>query len=385
MSDGSYNFTTNSKYILNKEVIVNNGTNENELVLTFKSRWTQKTVLSEIKKGTNFLVKSTDFAIRAQYSEDKISNESPKQIIFTNNNNPLVVKDRFNNKVGTNENATLETINLMKKNVFSYPKPTSLIRYLISLVIKNNNYSHNSTILDFFAGSATTADAVMQLNAEDGGHRKFIMVQLPEKTYELDKNGNQQPTKSGKAAFDAGYMSIDEISRERIRRAAQKIKETHPNLKADFDGGFKHYRVVKPNKLVLSQIADFNPDEELITNVDAFSSQNLKVAGNATGEETILTTWLTDDGYDLDIGKLNKYDFAGYKAYGVANSRLYLINDGWSIPQTKELLNQLGTNKLHFQSIVLYGYSFKTLDLKELENGIKQLNRDNQPNLIKRY
>ena len=64
----------------------------------------------------------------------------------------------------------------------------------------------------------------MQLNAEDGGNRKFIMVQLPEKTYELDKNGNKKPTKGGKAAFDAGYMSIDEISRERIKRAAKRLK-----------------------------------------------------------------------------------------------------------------------------------------------------------------
>ena len=74
------------------------------------------------------------------------------------------------------------------------------------------NQNNKITVLDFFAGSATTADAVMQLNAEDGGNRKFIMVQLPEKTY-VEKNKKKIPTKGGKAAFEAGYKSIDEISR----------------------------------------------------------------------------------------------------------------------------------------------------------------------------
>jgi len=92
----------------------------------------------------------------------------------------------------------------------------------------------------------------MQLNAEDGGHRKFIMVQLPEKTYHTDKDG--------KAAYDAGFKSIDEISRERIRRAAKKIKKDNElTLPKDFDGSFKHYRVVKPTKQTLENIEDFDP------------------------------------------------------------------------------------------------------------------------------
>ena len=84
----------------------------------------------------------------------------------------------------------------------------------------------NDIILDFFSGSATTAHAVMQLNAEDGGHRKFIMVQLPEPTWEKDKNGNIVPKKdaTSKAAFEAGYKNICEIGKERIRRAGKKIK-----------------------------------------------------------------------------------------------------------------------------------------------------------------
>jgi adenine-specific DNA-methyltransferase len=102
----------------------------------------------------------------------------------------------------------------------------------------------------------------MQLNAEDGGHRKFIMVQTSRKTYHTNKDGKEVPTKGGKAAYEAGFQSIDEISRERIRRAAKKIREDNElTLPEDFDGSFKHYRVVKPVKQTLEEIDDFDPKQ----------------------------------------------------------------------------------------------------------------------------
>ncbi len=115
---------------------------------------------------------------------------------------------------------------------FSYPKPVSLIKEITSgdtLFSKNSN----DIILDFFSGSATTAHAVMQLNAEDGGNRKFIMVQLPE------------PCDEKSEAFKAGYKNICEIGKERIRRAAKKIAEDNPNAK--FDGGFRVFKVDDSN------------------------------------------------------------------------------------------------------------------------------------------
>ena len=281
---------------------------------------------------------------------------------------------------------TRKTVNYLKKifntntKIFNNPKPIDLIKYLISL-----NCNNEITILDFFAGSATTADAVMQLNAEDGGNRKFIMVQLPEKTYVEDKNENEIPTKGGKAAFEAGYKSIDEISRERIKRAAKKIKEENPDLKDNFDGGFKHYWVVSPEKETLDKIYDFDPENyELVSDmVESFSSSALGVPGNASGEDTILTTWLAEDGYDFNTHNLVEYDFAGYKTFGIKDTRLYLIDNDWHSEQTKELLNQLGTNKVKFQSIVVYGYSFNVMDMKELDHGLLQLN--SKVELIKRY
>lgn len=281
---------------------------------------------------------------------------------------------------------TRKTVNYLKnifnskKKIFNNPKPIDLIKYLISL-----NNDKKITVLDFFAGSSTTADAVMQLNAEDGGKRKFIMVQLPEKTYEVDKNGNKKPTKGGKAAFDAGYMSIDEISRERIKRAAKKIKDENPDLDENFDGGFKHYRVVSPQKETLDKIYDFDPERyELVSDmVDSFSSSVLGVPGNASGEDTILTTWLAEDGYDFNTDDLVEYNFAGYRAYGIKDTRLYLIDGNLHSEQIKELLNQLGTNKVKFQSIVVYGYSFNVMDMRELDLGLSQLN--SKVELIKRY
>ena len=117
--------------------------------------------------------------------------------------------------------------------------------------------------------------------------------------------------------------------------------------------------------------------------VESFSSSALGVPGNASGEDTILTTWLAEDGYDFNTDDLVEYDFAGYKAFGIKDTRLYLINGNWHTEQTKDLLNQLGTNKLKFQSVVVYGYSFNIIDMKELDIGLHQLN--STVSLIKRY
>ena len=291
--------------------------------------------------------------------------------------------------VGHSQEATQKLQELMGgKKYFAYPKPVKLIQRAIQL------YSNsNSIIMDFFAGSATTAEAVMQQNVIDGGHRHFIMVQLPEPTYQVDKktkepifdkNGHKKPTKGGRIAFEDGYMTIDEISRERIQRAARKIrKDNELTLPENFDSSFKHYRVVKPTKQTLESIEDFDPNSiNLFSDmVNSFSSDSLNISGDATGEQTILATWLAQDGYSFDE-KIHDYQFDNYHAY-LVEDRLYLIDEGWGSTQTKELLNKLGKNELHLQSVVLFGYSFNISELRELESGLKQL--DNKVNLIKRY
>ena len=108
------------------------------------------------------------------------------------------------------------------KKYFDYPKSVDLLRTFIGAI--NNT---NAIVMDFFSGSATTAHAVMQLNAEDGGHRKFIMVQFPE------------PCDEKSEAYKAGYKSICEIGKERIRRAGDKIKSESPMTTQDLDIGFR--------------------------------------------------------------------------------------------------------------------------------------------------
>ncbi len=141
---------------------------------------------------------------------------------------------------GNNRSSGIELVQLFSKMVFDYSKPSTLIELLCQL-----NTRGNDIILDFFSGSATTAHAVMQLNAEDGGHRKFIMVQLPEKCDEQSE------------AYKAGYKNICEIGKERIRRAGEKIKSESPMTTQDLDVGF---RVLKLDDTNMKDVY-YAPDE----------------------------------------------------------------------------------------------------------------------------
>ena len=126
----------------------------------------------------------------------------------------VAVSTKFPDNIGMSQDGTKEITDLLKSKVFNFPKPSSLIKFLASVHTSSDDY-----IMDFFSGSATTAHAVMQLNAEDGGHRKFIMVQLPEATDEKSE------------AYKAGYKTICEIGKERIRRAGAKINKENERLK----------------------------------------------------------------------------------------------------------------------------------------------------------
>ena len=238
--DDTYTKTKDEKYSLLKPVVVKNGYNETELQIQFKSRWSQKKIVEEISNGCLYWIKSENFSVRVIYGESKESLDSPKQCIFTNKNNPLYATSSFVDKVGTSEEGSNELKLMFEGNYFDYPKPTSLIKYLGGLLWNDNNWTFekDSIILDFFSGSATTAHAVMKLNAEDGGNRKFIMVQLPEKTDESSE------------AYKAGYENICEIGKERIRRAGNQIKEELEKEGKDtssLDIGFKVFKLDETN------------------------------------------------------------------------------------------------------------------------------------------
>lgn len=144
-------------------------------------------------------------------------------------------------KGGDNKIARYELKEIFPENLFDTPKPSKLIKYLETIAGTRNT----DIVLDFFSGSATTAHAVMQLNAEDGGHRKFIMVQLPE------------PCDEKSEAYKAGYRNICEIGKERIRRAGEKIKSESPLTTQNLDVGF---RVLKLDDTNMKDVY-YAPDE----------------------------------------------------------------------------------------------------------------------------
>lgn len=143
------------------------------------------------------------------FGKDK--NGIPQRVMYLSESKGQPISNYWDN-VATNKEGKKDILSIFGDKTFDTPKPTGLVKKMMCVAV-----SEDDIILDFFSGSATTAHAVMQLNAEDGGHRKFIMVQLPEKTDEKSE------------AFKAGYKNICEIGKERIRRAGKKIKEDLKN------------------------------------------------------------------------------------------------------------------------------------------------------------
>ena len=201
------------------------------------------------------------------------------------------------------QNGTIEIKNLFNKGgIFDYSKPT----FLLCRIIEMLDLKDSDIVLDFFSGSATTAHAVMQLNAEDGGNRKFIMVQLPEKTDEQSE------------AYKAGYKNICEIGKERIRRAGRKIKEENKDKEGieKLDTGF---RVLK---------LDSSNMEEVYYTPQEFSMQSLfteNVKADRTGEDLLFQVML-DLGIELSA-KIETRQIAGKTVHIVDDNYLVACFD----------------------------------------------------------
>lgn len=203
-------------------------------------------------------------------------------------------------EVGHNQSATREVKILFDdEKLFDFPKPVAYIEQFLRVASEEN-----CTILDFFSGSATTAHAVMQLNAEDGGTRKFIMVQLPEETDEKSE------------AYKAGYKTICEIGKERIRRAAKKIAEENPDSK--FDGGF---RVLKCDTSNMKDIY-YSPSDFDMNLLDMMAD-NIKE--DRTPEDLLFQVML-DLGVTLS-SKIEETTIAGKKVFDVADGFLIACFD----------------------------------------------------------
>lgn len=289
-----------------------------------------------------------------------------------NKNNPVNslfgVENKFMNQV-----ATKYLVNLFDgESLFTSPKPVEFVEKLVRYFS-----DENSIILDFFGGSGTTAEAVIEANIKEETNRKYIIIQIPEKTYSVTEDNIKVPDSSNERLFELGYRSIDELTLSRINKIYEKNSGKNLEL-------YRHYFVVAPPVSVLEKIDNFeNIGLDLFDNmIDVFSSENLGLEGEATGEEVIMENWLVQDNYDFNTN-VSKLTILDYEANYIENSRLYLIKEGWRSKNTKELVNLIGNNKLLLQNIILYGYSFGLEETRELEIALNQL--DNKVNLIKRF
>ena len=282
-------------------------------------------------------------------------------------------------------NGTAQIKSLLGDKYFSNPKPTELIKDLI--IVGSNN---DDLILDFFAGSGTTADAIMQLNVENFGKRNFILVQLPEL---IDP-------KKDKAAFDfvKDELSITpptiyEITKERILRASKKYKtnasiivsEKEKEIKVldgklDFEGKAEQIKQLKDEiKSLKEQDLGFKIFEtkpiwedydfestELDNQTKLFDESKL----TADDIKALLITWKTYDGIAL-TQELEKIDLSGYTAY-YGNSKLYLMNKGFTTDNLKNLLEKIDSDKkFNPTSIITFGYHFDSKNLRELSENVK--------------
>ena len=209
----------------------------------------------------------------------------------------------FREIAGHNQEAKKELMAIVPNigNSFETPKPSRLIIALLKLV----KFTVSDIVLDFFSGSATTAHAVMQLNAEDGGNRKFIMVQLPEQT----------DVKS--EAYKVGYKNICEIGKERIRRAGKKIKAENPNATA-LDTGFRVLKLADSNMLDVY----YSPAE--VVQQDLFAQAD-NIKSDRTPEDLLFQVML-ELGVLLD-SKIEVQQVAGKQIYNVADGFLIACFD----------------------------------------------------------
>lgn len=222
---------------------------------------------------------------------------------------------------------------------FSYPKPITLLEYLIEIVSDKK-----AVVMDFFAGSGTTAHAVISLNCKDNGARKHISVQLPE---------NTDPTKE---AYKAGYETIFDITKARIEKAAEKIKEENSDYEGDL--GFKIFETTDDFRGNLDQLS-----------LDDLSFLKDEVLSDGQ-YQTLLTTWCLYDG-SLLTDPATDTDLSGYTAH-YCDGRLYMIAPNFSIDALKSLLEKLDSEEAFApHKVIFYGSNFDSAKQMELHEALR--------------
>lgn len=257
-----------------------------------------------------------------------------------------------------NNSGSAEIANILGNlNIFDTPKPTGLMMELIHLANTNNEIC-----LDFFVGSGTIAHAVMKQNAEDGGNRQFIGVQIPEQISE------------DKEAYQAGYRTIFDITKDRIIKAGEKLDQEYPE--SNFERGFKIFKTcdnfLPENKI---QQLTLNFDELKITpdahHVDLnFTEKLVSNDFSDTQLQDILSTWKGLDKIFLSEN-LKVVNLGNYLAYGFGHV-LYLVNKGFTIESLKDLIQKLDDeHEFQVSKLVLLGHHFDSATQREIDEAMK--------------
>lgn len=258
----------------------------------------------------------------------------------------IFIDESLLDKTATTSDGSSELFDLFKADLFDNPKPKELIKKFIGITA-----SEEDTILDFFAGSGTTAHAVMDLNI-DGANRKYICVQLSE------------PIDKTKAAYKAGYKTIFDITKARIEKSAKEIRAENPS--SDVDLGFQIFETLPIFEGYLDNIERLEGEQTEIFNGSTLSDEEL---------EHLLTTWKVYDGIPL-TKVLVETDLAGYNAYR-HDKVLYLMHQGFTTEALKTFLAKLdatdGSDKgFDVEKLVLFGYNFDSKHQLEINEAVRQ-------------
>lgn len=290
-------------------ISIENGYSKSDFRLKGEFKWTQDFLNEELIKGTKFIIKSDILSIR--FIRDEEGYKRPTNFIKEKYTNPLLNKK--DNEVGTNENASSELKELMVADLFSYPKPVSLMTYLANFVVQENDL-----VLDFFSGSSSMAEGILRLASEEEKKLNYIMIQLPENLDENLKNADSNTKKLIQNGIDllnslGKPHFLTELAKERIRRAANKIKE---ETGANIDYGFRVYRLDESNmKDVYYRPQDIKQGELFPDNVKP----------DRTSDD-LLAQVMIDWGLPLSL-KIERVEIAKKLVFKVADNSLFACFD----------------------------------------------------------
>lgn len=334
--------------------------------------------LNDIYVKNGYSTNEVNVISKFSVSQDKIDDYIDKDLLFITAQNGLrrdvaneeigkrkSITDLLLSDWGDNQESDKEFINLFSEKYFDYNKPVLLVKNLIL-----SNYTEDEIVLDFFSGSATTAEAVMRANLDEG-NRKYFLIQLPENLDTTYDNANTDERAKFKKLFNFldsvnRPHNLDQIGIERITRAAAKIKaETN----ADIDYGFKHYTLAEPSNDTIDKLEEFN-EGVMFTDNDTLS---------LFGEETVLETWLVKDGYGFGA-KVQEVKLADYTAY-LCSKHLYFIEAGINENDMVALLDKYQQESAFSpENIVVFGYSFNFSQTEMLRKNLFVL-KDSHKNL----